>query len=93
MDNNFNLQIDGYSYDGRLQNETNSEQTEANSTRYFSSWANNKKRSKQTTDMPAAREVHEQNFLHFPLLKSVSANEQRVHSMQPSDIDKLAAEI
>jgi hypothetical protein len=41
----------------------------------------------------AARELFDQDHLHFQLLQRISANLDCVYTLQPSDIDKLGVEI
>jgi hypothetical protein len=43
--------------------------------------------------MPPARDLFDQDYVHFQLLQRISANLDCVYSLQPSDIDKLGVEI
>jgi hypothetical protein len=43
--------------------------------------------------MPPARQPYDQDMFHFQLLQRVAADNKFIHSLQPSDIDKLGVEI
>jgi hypothetical protein len=45
------------------------------------------------TIMPPARQLYDNDMFHYQLLQRVSADTAFVHSLQPSDIDKLGVEV